>query len=127
MSAAPRPRAEEPGQLSAQTLAWLAERPAIRMLVRRVWDTLTELERAGHNPGALAALRAILLAHQPPTRSGRCRSCPRLGWRRWWRRPVFPCGVWMTTHFQLQGFFSDNARTPGAVAAHSGRDAGSRE
>jgi hypothetical protein len=126
MATVRRPVAEGTRQLSAQTLAWLAERPVIRMLVRRVWETLSELERAGHDPGALAALRAILLAHQPPTRAGRCRACPRLGWRRWWRRPAFPCGVWMSTHFRLQGFFSDT-RTSGAVAAHCGRDAGSRE
>jgi hypothetical protein len=126
MATVRRPVAEETRQLSAQTLAWLAERTVIRMLVRRVWETLSELERAGHDPGALAALRAILLAHQPPTRAGRCRTCPRLGWRRWWRRPAFPCGVWISTHLRLQGFFSDT-RAPGAVAAHCGRDAGSRE
>ncbi|MGH3814413.1 MAG: hypothetical protein ACRDUV_18495 [Pseudonocardiaceae bacterium] len=122
MSTLPRPRAQGRGQLSAQTLAWQAERPAARMVVRWVWDTLTELERAGHDPGALAALRAILLAHQPSTRAGRCRACPRSSWRRLWRRPAFPCGVWTSTHFQLQGFFSDNTRTPRAVTTHSGRD-----
>ncbi|MGH3766762.1 MAG: hypothetical protein ACRDTX_16700 [Pseudonocardiaceae bacterium] len=92
-----------------------------------MWDTLTERERAGHDPGALAALRTILLAHQPPTRAGRCCACPRFGWRRWWRHPAFPCGVWMSTDVQLQGFFGDSTRTPGAVAAHFGRDAGRRE
>ncbi|MGH3781950.1 MAG: hypothetical protein ACRDRO_15340 [Pseudonocardiaceae bacterium] len=123
----PSPRAEGTRQLSAQTLAWLAERPAIRTMVRRVWDTLTELERVGHDPGALAALRVVLLAHQPPTRAGRCRACPRFSWRRWWRRPAFPCGVWISTHFQLQGFFNGDTRTPGTVAAHSGCDGGRRQ
>lgn len=122
MSTVPRPRADRRRQLSAQTLTWLAERPPMRPVIRWVWDTLTELERAGHDPGALAALRAILLFHQPPTRAGRCRACPRFSWRRLWRRPAFPCGVWMTTHFELQGFFSRNTHTPRTVAAQSGWD-----
>lgn len=122
MSLLPRPRTDGYRQLSAQTLAWLAERPPIRTVVRWVWDTLSELERAGHDPGALAALRTILLSHQPPNRAGRCRACPRFSWRRLWRRPPFPCGVWMTTHFELQGFFSDNTRMPETLAARSGWD-----
>jgi hypothetical protein len=50
--------------LSTQILAWLADRPHARKLVALVWDTLTNLERAGHHPGAIAALRFILVHHR---------------------------------------------------------------
>jgi hypothetical protein len=90
MSTAPIPREEGP-QLPAQTLVWLAERrtPAGRLLVHRVWSTLTELQRSGRhpNPNALAALLAQLLEHQPSPRTGRCRACPR---RHNWHRPASP-------------------------------------
>ncbi|MGH8922384.1 MAG: hypothetical protein ACRD0H_29290, partial [Actinomycetes bacterium] len=74
-----------------------------------VWDRLAELERDGHDPGALAALRSQLLHHQPPTRAGRCRACRRFTWRRLWRHRPFPCTVWMMTHVELQGLFSATA------------------
>jgi hypothetical protein len=60
-----------------------------------VWDELAELERAGYHTGAIDALRAVLLEHQPTTRAGRCHGCRRFTWRR--RR--FPCIVW----FQIAG------------------------
>jgi hypothetical protein len=52
-------------QLSTRTVAWLADRPRPRELVGSVWDTLTDLERAGHHPRAIAALRFVLV-HSPP-------------------------------------------------------------
>ncbi len=116
MSTVSSPRAEGTRQLSAQTLAWLADRPHVRTVVRWVWDTLTELERVGHDPGAIGALRAVLLDHQPLTRAGRCRACRRHSRRRLWRRRAFPCGVWMTIHFELQGLFTGDTRTPGCGA-----------
>lgn len=127
MSTVPSPQADGSRQLSAQTLAWLADRSHVRTVVRWVWDTLTELERVGHDPGALGALRVVLLEHQPPTRAGRCPACRRFGWRRMWRRRTFPCGVWMTIHFELLGLFSGDTRTPGTIAAHSRWDGGRRQ
>lgn len=90
-----------------QTLAWLAARPHVRMVIRSVWDKLDDLEREGHDLGVLTALRAVLIDHQPPTRTGRCRACPRVSWRRLWRRRSFPCMVWVRTHLELQGFFGN--------------------
>jgi hypothetical protein len=58
--------------LSARTVGWLAERPDAREVVSSVWTTLTALERAGQHPGTLAALRFVLIHHQPPTRTGCC-------------------------------------------------------
>jgi hypothetical protein len=52
-------------QLSTPTLAWLAKHPHAHQLVNPVWDRLAELERAGHNSGVIAALRFILIYHQP--------------------------------------------------------------
>ncbi|MGH3832624.1 MAG: hypothetical protein ACRDRS_19660 [Pseudonocardiaceae bacterium] len=111
MPTAPIPREQDRPQLSARTLAYLAERPPIaRTLVHRVWSTLTKLQRSGRhpNPSALAALLAQLLEHQP-SRTGRCHVCPRRhswhpwwSWQRRWQHPHFPCPVWTTTDFQLQ-------------------------
>jgi hypothetical protein len=78
--------------LSTRTVTWLAQRPHARLVVDSVWDTLTELERAGHHPQLLAALRFVLVHHQP-TPAGRCRACRRGGWRGLWRRRRFPCLV----------------------------------
>jgi hypothetical protein len=103
MVAMPWPPPERTQQLPAQTLARLSARPHVRRVVRSVWDTLADLERDGHHPGALAALRAVLIAHQPSTRAGRCRACRRFSWRRLWCRQTFPCLVWMTTYVELQG------------------------
>ncbi|HKR51660.1 MAG TPA: hypothetical protein VJT72_19170 [Pseudonocardiaceae bacterium] len=76
-------------QLSARTLTWLARRPQARALVDSVWGTLAELQRAGHPPRLLAALRFVLIHHQP-TAAGRCRACRRVGWRGLWRPRRFP-------------------------------------
>lgn len=87
-------------QLSPWTAAWLAGQPHSRKLVRSVWDTLAALEGAGHDPGAIAALRRVLTCHQP-TPSGRCRTC-----RSWtWRRSPFPCIVWHQIRGELLGQF----------------------
>jgi hypothetical protein len=77
-------------QLSARTLAWLAEHPPARKFAHSVWDKITELERAGHRPGTIHALRQVLADHGPSS-TGRCRACRR---RRGWRRRRFPCIVW---------------------------------
>lgn len=92
-------------QLSTQTMAWLTDRPRARKLVGSVWDTLTDLERAGHHPGAMAALRFVLVHHQPPTRAGRCPHC-RFTWRRLWYRRPWPCVVWRQIHCELLGPFA---------------------
>ncbi len=100
MSAAvsPTPRVDATLHLSTRTLDWLAQRSLPRVLVESVWDTLTELERAGHHAGAIAALRFVLIHHEP-TRAGRCRACRRVSWRR--RR--FPCPVWRQIRGELLG------------------------
>lgn len=97
-STTPMPRVTATRQLPTRTLDWLADHPRARRLIRSVWDTLNELERAGHHHGAIAALRSILTHHQP-TSTGRCRTC-----RRWtWRRPPFPCIVWLQVRDKLLG------------------------
>ncbi|MGH3755915.1 MAG: hypothetical protein ACRDRP_25195 [Pseudonocardiaceae bacterium] len=85
-------------KLPARTLAWLAEHPPARKFARSVWDKLTELERAGHRPGTIQALRQVLADHGP-TAAGRCRACR----RRRWRRRRFPCIVWHEIAGQLPG------------------------
>jgi hypothetical protein len=92
-------------QLSARTLAWLAERPLALVVVESVWDTLTELEQAGHHPRLLAAVRFVLIHHEP-TRAGRCRTCRRVSWRGLWRRRRFPCVVWRQIRGELLGHLS---------------------
>jgi hypothetical protein len=47
--------------LPTQTLNWLTEHPHARQFVRSVWDKLTELERSGQLPGAIDALRRVLV------------------------------------------------------------------
>ncbi len=92
-------------QLSTQTVAWLADHPRARQFVGSVWDKLTELEQAGHHPGAIDALRRVLTRHQP-TAAGRCRTC-----RRWTlRRRPFPCVVWHQIRGDLLGHFADGGR-----------------
>lgn len=90
----PMSRTDVTLQLSARTLAWLADRPRARELVRSVWDRFAELERAGHDLGAIAALRSVVVHHQP-TPAGRCPTCRRSTWRHLWRRRPFPCIAWM--------------------------------
>jgi hypothetical protein len=99
------PRMGAPLHLSPRTVAWLADHPAARQFVGSIWNTLTELERSGHYPGAIDALRRVLTQHQP-TPGGRCRTCRRVTWR---RRP-FPCIVWHQIRFDLLGLFAGAGR-----------------
>jgi hypothetical protein len=107
--ATPTPSVEVALDLPAQTVTWLAEHPHHRTFVRSVWDTLTEWERAGQHSEPLAALRSVLLDHQP-TPAGRCRVCRRFSWRRLWRRRRFPCIVWHQIHGGLFGLFTHCGR-----------------
>jgi hypothetical protein len=87
--------------LSVRTAAWLADHSQDRKLVNSVWNTLAELEAAGHHPRPIAALRRVLAYHQP-TATGRCRTC-----RRWkFRRRRFPCIVWHQIRGELLGLFT---------------------
>lgn len=95
------PRMELTQQLSTQTMAWLADQPHTRTLIRSMWSTPTEWERAGQDPGMIATLRFILIDHQPLTRTGRCRTCPR-----------FPCRVWFTLDLVMQGLVTSNGQHP---------------
>jgi hypothetical protein len=96
------PVTDEGPDLSARTVAWLADHSQARKLVGSVWDTLAELERAGQHPGPIDALRRVL-AHHQPTAAGRCRTC-----RRWTgRRRRFPCTVWHQIRGELLGQFTD--------------------
>lgn len=92
--------------LSAPTVSWLTKHPDAREVVRSVWTTLTVLEQAGQHPGTLAALRFVLIHHQPPTRTGCCPTCRRLSWRRLWRRRRFPCVIWHQIRGELLGHLS---------------------
>jgi hypothetical protein len=88
---------------SDRTVSWLAEHPDARELVSSVWTMLTALEWAGQHPGTLAALRFVLIHHQPPTRTGSCPACRRHSWRHLWRRRRFPCVVWRQVRGELLG------------------------
>jgi hypothetical protein len=105
----PMPTGDATLHLSTRTVTWLANQPHARRLVRSVWDTLTELERAGQHPEAIAALRRVLTYHQP-TPAGRCRTCPRFTWRHLWRRRAFPCMVWHQVRGELLGVFASGGR-----------------
>jgi hypothetical protein len=95
------PKVDATLQLSTRTVAWLANHPHARRLVRSVWDTLAELERASQYPKPIDALRRVLAQHQP-TSAGRCRTC-----RRWTgRRQRFPCIVWHQIRGEMLGLFS---------------------
>jgi hypothetical protein len=89
--------------LSARTVSWLAEHPDAHKMVSSVWTTLTALEKTGQHPGILAALRFVLIHHQPPSRTGRCPACRRHSWRHLWRRRRFPCVVWRQVRGELLG------------------------
>lgn len=102
-STTPMPRADATLQLSAWTVAWLADQPHARKLVRSVWGKLAELERAERYSDSIAALRVVLVHHQPSTAAGRCRTCRRFTWRHLWRRPPFPCIVWHQVRGELLG------------------------
>ena len=105
----PTPTVDATLQLSARTRNWLAQQPHARLMIESVWDTLAELERAGHPPSLLAALRFVLIHHEP-TSAGRCRACRHVSWRGLWRRRRFPCVVWrqiageLLGHLTLSGF-----------------------
>jgi hypothetical protein len=101
----PMPAVDMTLHLSTRTVDWLAGHPHARRFVRSVWDKLTELERSGQYPGALDALRRVLIQHQP-TSAGRCRTCRRVTWR----RPAFPCTVWHQIRFDLLGLFAGAGR-----------------
>ena len=83
-------------------MAWLAERPVARVLVDSVWETLDELKRVGHHEGAIAALRFVLVHHEPIA-AGRCRACRRVSWRGLWHQRRFPCVVWHQIRGELRG------------------------
>jgi hypothetical protein len=81
------------------------DHPHARWFVGSVWNKLTDLERSGQYPGAIAALRRVLTHHQP-TSTGRYRTCRRMTWH---RRP-FPCIVWHQIHCDLLGLFAGGSR-----------------
>jgi len=114
-STTPTPGVDTELHLSTRTMAWLANHPHARRLVRSVWDKLTALERSGQYPGALDALRRVLIQHQP-TAAGRCRTCARVTWR----RPAFPCTVWHQIRFDLLGLFAGADRQPAGQGSSPG-------
>ena len=105
----PRPRVDATLCLSTRTLAWLVPRPLDLTVVESVWNTLAELEAAGHCPRLVTAVRFVLIHHEP-TRAGRCRACRRASWRRLWRRRRFPCVVWRQIRGELLGHLSLSSR-----------------
>ncbi|MGH3872537.1 MAG: hypothetical protein ACRDSR_13695 [Pseudonocardiaceae bacterium] len=117
----PRPVGGAMPHLPTRTRDWLAEHPRARNVVHSVWDRLTELQRAGHDPGALDALRSVLSHHQP-TPAGRCRTCPRVTGR---RRP-FPCIVWHQIRIQLLGLFAGGGQHRQAAGRGSSSRSGVR-
>lgn len=94
-------------QLSAQAWERLADRPRKHALVGAVWDTLAELETlgGGHDLGLVAALRFVLVHHQPDG-LGRCGACRRKTACHLWRRRSWPCVVWRQVHYELIGPFA---------------------
>lgn len=89
-------------QLSETTVRWLERLPRHGNPVGAVWERLRELETKGQDARLIAALRLVLVRHQPP-HYGRCTACPRQPWRKLWRRPPWPCVVWRRVHFALLG------------------------
>lgn len=87
--------------LSGRTWAIVASGSPAGERAAAVWDRLEHLDRAGHDPGATAALRFVLVHHQPG-RSGRCRACRRRG-RLVRRRRSWPCVVWSQVYAELFG------------------------
>ncbi|HEX4101456.1 MAG TPA: hypothetical protein VHY21_13100 [Pseudonocardiaceae bacterium] len=109
-------------RLPETTTQWIAALPQRGNPVAAVWARLAELDRAGQETSAvIAALRTLLLRHQP-TRHGHCPACPRRGLRR--RR--FPCVVWHRAHLELfsprvvadQAISRTLADAPGRFARH---------
>ncbi len=120
MATKPQPTSDATLHLPARTLSWLVRRPHAQLVVDSVWDTLTELETAGHHPRLLAALRFVLI-HHAPTVAGRCRACRRVNWRGLWRRRRFPCLVWRQVRGELLGHLAiggfHRLRTEGSRSA----------
>ncbi len=116
----PMPKVDDTLQLSVRTLNWLAQRPHARLVVDSVWDALAELQRADHHPRLLAALRFVLIHHEP-TPSGRCRACRRVSWRGLWRRRRFPCVGWrqiggeLLGHLPISGYHRHRADNSSSV------------
>ncbi|MGH3882910.1 MAG: hypothetical protein ACRDRY_15210 [Pseudonocardiaceae bacterium] len=97
-----RHTSEPPPGLSEVTWRRIHADPRAARLIRPVWSRLAELELAGHDPGALAALRYTLALHQP-TRRGACRACRWRAWPvGWWRRR-WPCATWIQVRAELLG------------------------
>ncbi len=71
----------------------------------------------GQHPGTLAALRFVLIHHQPPTRNGCCPTCRRQSWRHLWRRRRFPCVIWRQIRGELLGHLTI-AGTPPLSTEH---------
>lgn len=46
-------------------------------MANSVWTMIIALEREGHHPGTLAALRFVPIHRQPPTQTGCCPPCRR--------------------------------------------------
>jgi hypothetical protein len=117
----PTPSPMPPMQLSEQTLAWLPERPHALHHVRSVWDALTD---SAERPDLVATLRAILIDHNVLTRTRRCHAC-RHNWRHGWifKRRHFPCTVWYTVEWGLQGFSTRLPVVPAGAQQKAGRHA----
>ncbi|HSL08124.1 MAG TPA: hypothetical protein VK887_09105 [Pseudonocardiaceae bacterium] len=98
----PRQASEPPPGLSEVAWRRIRADPRTARLAEPVWSRLAELELAGHDPGALAALRYTLALHQPTYR-GTCRTCR---WQAWpfgsWRRR-WPCATWIQIRTDLLG------------------------
>ncbi|MBV9012373.1 MAG: hypothetical protein JO272_10040 [Pseudonocardiales bacterium] len=94
---APQPPGKSARGLWPHTMDWLADHPRARQIVREVWDTLDEEDRAGRDT---TALRQLLLEHQPTLFffRGRCLGCR----RRIGCYPThFPCIVWHQARVNL--------------------------
>jgi hypothetical protein len=91
--------------LPQTTQRFLAGLPRHSDLVRRGWNRLAELERAGNDSAVIDALREVLLAHQPP-RYGRCPACLKC----WGRRRRWSCSVWCRVHLALFSLLEANDR-----------------
>ncbi|MGH3873956.1 MAG: hypothetical protein ACRDSR_21035 [Pseudonocardiaceae bacterium] len=106
------------GGLPETTQRFLAGLPRHGNPVGAVWGHLGELERTGNDPTLVDALRAVLLAHQPP-RYGRCPACP----KRWGRRRRWPCIVWCRVHLALFNPWIATAQRPASQGVDSVRGA----
>ncbi|HEV7451663.1 MAG TPA: hypothetical protein VGO16_09820 [Pseudonocardiaceae bacterium] len=120
----PRHASEPPLGLSEVIWRRMCRDPRAARLVQPVWSRLAELELAGHDPGALAALRYALMLHQPTLR-GSCRACRWRAWPfGWWRRR-WPCAAWIQVRAELLGGGIAPSGTP--RLAENGPDKGPDE